>query len=103
MLAADALAVSGLRLAGGAAVEPCKQRRGRGLTTCACGPPSIVFLAAYAMLGLYPGVGLSPVEELRRLVLGTTIVYLVASASIVLTRETEFLARRASGRLGLLA
>ncbi len=53
-------------------------------------PAAIVFLAAYAMLGLYPGVGLSPVEELRRLVLGTTLVCLVASASIVLTRETGF-------------
>ncbi|HSW49717.1 MAG TPA: undecaprenyl-phosphate galactose phosphotransferase WbaP, partial [Bryobacteraceae bacterium] len=44
----------------------------------------------YAMLGLYPGVGLSPVEELRRTVLGTTIVYLVGSACIVLLRETDF-------------
>jgi Undecaprenyl-phosphate galactose phosphotransferase WbaP len=53
-------------------------------------PAAIVFLAVYAMLGLYPGVGLSPVEELRRLTLGTTLVCLVASASIVLTRETGF-------------
>jgi Undecaprenyl-phosphate galactose phosphotransferase WbaP len=49
-----------------------------------------VFVAAYAMLGLYPGVGISPVEELRRSVLGTTIVYLVGSACIVLLRETDF-------------
>ncbi len=53
-------------------------------------PALALFAAAYAMLGLYPGVGLSPVEELRRSVLGTTIVYLVGSASIVLTREMDF-------------
>ncbi|MFB3778491.1 MAG: undecaprenyl-phosphate galactose phosphotransferase WbaP [Bryobacteraceae bacterium] len=53
-------------------------------------PALAVFVAAYAMLGLYPGVGLSPVEELRRAVLGTTIVYLVGSACIVLLRETGF-------------
>ncbi|RPI18902.1 MAG: undecaprenyl-phosphate galactose phosphotransferase WbaP, partial [Acidobacteriales bacterium] len=56
-------------------------------------PASIAFLAAYAMLGLYPGVGLSPVEELRRTVIGTTIVYLVASASIFLSKEISFYSR----------
>jgi Undecaprenyl-phosphate galactose phosphotransferase WbaP len=53
-------------------------------------PALVVFVAAYATRGLYPGVGLSPVEELRRSVVATTIVYLVGSASIVLTRETGF-------------
>ena len=53
-------------------------------------PALAVFVAAYAMLGLYPGVGLSPVEELRRTVLGTTMVYLVGSACIVLLRNTDF-------------
>ncbi len=56
-------------------------------------PASIAFLAAYAMLGLYPGVGLSPVEELRRTVIGTTIVYLMASASIFLSKEISFYSR----------
>ncbi len=50
-------------------------------------PAAFVFLAAYAMLGLYPGVGLSPVEELRRSVIGTSMVYLVGSASIMVARE----------------
>ena len=53
-------------------------------------PVIVAFLAAYAMLGLYPGVGIGPVEELRRLSAGTSIVYLVGSASIVLIRETGF-------------
>ncbi len=50
-------------------------------------PAALVFLAAYATRGLYPGVGLSPVEELRRTVLGTSVVYLVATASIFLGKE----------------
>jgi Undecaprenyl-phosphate galactose phosphotransferase WbaP len=53
-------------------------------------PVSLAFLAAYASRGLYPGVGLSPVEELRRLTLGTTVVCLVGSAFMVLSRDATF-------------
>ena len=53
-------------------------------------PVSLIFVVAYASRGLYPGVGLSPVEELRRLVLGTTIVCLVGSAFLVLSRDNTF-------------
>jgi Undecaprenyl-phosphate galactose phosphotransferase WbaP len=50
-------------------------------------PEALVFLAAYATHGLYPGVGISPVEELRRTVLGTSVVYLVATASVFLSKD----------------
>jgi Undecaprenyl-phosphate galactose phosphotransferase WbaP len=50
-------------------------------------PVLLLFVAAYAALGLYPGVGLSPVGELRRIVIGTTIVDLVLASAIFLTRE----------------
>ncbi len=43
----------------------------------------------YAALGLYPGSGLNPVEELRSAVLGTTGGYLVFTASLFLSREVN--------------
>jgi Undecaprenyl-phosphate galactose phosphotransferase WbaP len=52
-----------------------------------------VSLLLYACVGLYPGAGLSPVEELRRIVLGTTAVYLVSIAAIFLSKEAELYSR----------
>ena len=46
-----------------------------------------IMILIYGVAGLYPGVGLSPVEELRRLCLSTTIFYLALGAVIFLTRE----------------
>ena len=43
-------------------------------------PRALLFLATYALRGLYPGVGLSPTEELRRLVLTTSLVFLALDA-----------------------
>jgi len=50
-------------------------------------PALTVFLLVYASIGLYPAAGLSPVEELRRVVSATTLVYLAASASIFLSKD----------------
>ena len=88
-LAADSLAVA---LAGGLAVLLWSliNRAVHAEAYLQLWPAAFVFLAAYAMLGLYPGVGLSPVEELRRLVIGTSMVYLVGSALIVVAREAGF-------------
>jgi Undecaprenyl-phosphate galactose phosphotransferase WbaP len=36
-------------------------------------PVGILFLSIYTLMGLYPGVGLGSVEELRRLSIGTTL------------------------------
>jgi len=44
-------------------------------------------IVMYGLARLYPGVGLSPVEELRRLVLTTTLFYLALAAVIFLFRE----------------
>ncbi|MFQ4138820.1 undecaprenyl-phosphate galactose phosphotransferase WbaP [Nodosilinea sp. PGN35] len=52
-----------------------------------------VFLLAYAVAGLYPAVGLSPVDELRRICLSTTFTYLVLAAGLFLTRESETYSR----------
>jgi Undecaprenyl-phosphate galactose phosphotransferase WbaP len=39
-------------------------------------PVIAIFFGVYAMLGLYPGIGVGPVEELRRLSTGTTLAAL---------------------------
>jgi Undecaprenyl-phosphate galactose phosphotransferase WbaP len=52
-----------------------------------------LFLLAYGVAGLYPAVGVSPVDELRRVCLSTTFVYLVLGASIFLFREGETYSR----------
>jgi Undecaprenyl-phosphate galactose phosphotransferase WbaP len=52
-----------------------------------------VFLLAYGVAGLYPAVGLSPVDELRRICLSTTFTYLVLGAGLFLTREGETYSR----------
>ena len=39
-----------------------------------------LFFISYASRGLYPGVGLSPVEEMRRLTISTSIVFLIIAA-----------------------
>lgn len=44
-------------------------------------------LVIYAIAKLYPAVGLSPVEELRRICLSTTLFYLALAAVIFLLRE----------------
>lgn len=46
-----------------------------------------VMVLIYGVARLYPGVGLSPVEELRRLCLSTTLFYMALGAVIFLTRE----------------
>ena len=40
-------------------------------------PLLLIFLLAYSMIGLYPGIGIGPVEELRRLTIATSIVFLI--------------------------
>ncbi len=50
-------------------------------------PAMVLFIAVYFIVGLYPGVGLAPAEELRRLTLATTLVYLVLAAGTFLFKE----------------
>jgi Undecaprenyl-phosphate galactose phosphotransferase WbaP len=52
-----------------------------------------LFVAAYTVVGLYPGVGLSPPEEIRRATLATTLVYLLIGAATFLFREAEVYSR----------
>lgn len=48
-----------------------------------------LFVVAYAFVGLYPGVGISPIDELRWTSLSTTLMYLALAALLLLRREGE--------------
>ncbi len=54
-----------------------------------------IFIVAYAMANLYPGIAMSPVEELRRLILTTTLLYLLLGSAIFLFREVAIYSRAA--------
>ncbi|AFY59493.1 undecaprenyl-phosphate galactose phosphotransferase WbaP [Synechococcus sp. PCC 6312] len=56
-------------------------------------PLLVFFPLSYAIVGLYPGVGMSPVDELRWLSLMTTLVYTVLGSVIFLVREGETYSR----------
>jgi Undecaprenyl-phosphate galactose phosphotransferase WbaP len=54
-------------------------------------PVLLLFLAAYALAGMYRVVGISPVEELRLTVLATTLAFLVLiGASFMLKESTAY-------------
>ncbi len=52
-----------------------------------------LFLITYAVLGLYPGVGLSPVEELRRLTAANGIMFLALAGAIFLNKDVATFSR----------
>ena len=52
------------------------------------GPTLALFPMAFAALGLYPGVGLNPVEELRRIISATTISFLVIVSGTFLAKSS---------------
>ncbi|HXG34505.1 MAG TPA: undecaprenyl-phosphate galactose phosphotransferase WbaP [Bryobacteraceae bacterium] len=56
-------------------------------------PLGAVCVAAYALFGLYPGVGINPAEELRRVVLAVSLVYLAGSAAIFLGKQAALHSR----------
>jgi len=56
-------------------------------------PALLLFLAVYALLGLYPGVGLSVPEEIRRVFTATTVVYLLLGSTTFLFKEAETYSR----------
>jgi Undecaprenyl-phosphate galactose phosphotransferase WbaP len=54
-----------------------------------------LFILAYSLAGLYPGVGIGPVEELRRVSLTTTLLYLCLGSAIFLFRGMALYSRAA--------
>jgi len=56
-------------------------------------PAVALFIAVFFIVGLYPGVGLAPAEELRRITLATSLVYLVLAAGTFLFKEGDTYSR----------
>lgn len=56
-------------------------------------PVVFLFVAVYTIVGLYPGIGQAPAEELRRLTLASTLVYLVLGVGTFLFKEGEAYSR----------
>lgn len=52
-----------------------------------------LFPLAYGLMGLYPGIGLNPAEEIRRTSAATTLVYLLLGSTTFLFKEAEFYSR----------
>lgn len=51
---------------------------------------TFIFLIAYAANGLYPAVGIRPHEELKRLTVATSLVYLILGATVNISRILLF-------------
>jgi Undecaprenyl-phosphate galactose phosphotransferase WbaP len=56
-------------------------------------PLAGLFVVTYAASGLYPGVGLSPVDELRRVTISTSLVYFLLGSTVFLRREEDAYSR----------
>ncbi|MEM7771472.1 MAG: undecaprenyl-phosphate galactose phosphotransferase WbaP [Cyanobacteria bacterium P01_E01_bin.6] len=52
-----------------------------------------LFVLAYATVGLYPGVAISPIDELRWISVATTLIYLVFGSAIFLFQEVDLFSR----------
>ncbi len=52
-------------------------------------PLALLFLIAFGTAGLYPGIGLNPVEELRRICLTASLVHLFMGTATFLIRDGE--------------
>lgn len=66
-------------------------------------PLILIFIGIYALRGLIPAVGISPVEELRRLSISTSIVALVLASIAYLTKTQTNYSRIVFGLTWLLA
>jgi Undecaprenyl-phosphate galactose phosphotransferase WbaP len=66
-------------------------------------PALVFFWAIYWFQDLYPGMGMTPVEELKRVITGTSLVYLVLAAGIFLTKESSAYSRGIFVFSGLLS
>ncbi len=56
-------------------------------------PALLLFPAAYALAGLYPGFGRSPVEELRKLSASTSMVYAALAVTVFLMKDAPAYSR----------
>ena len=66
-------------------------------------PLVFVFVVLYALTGLYPAIGISPVEEFRRLTLTTTAVFLGLATISFWVRSVEAYSRASFGLAWILS
>lgn len=66
-------------------------------------PLIFIFIAVYAWRGLVPAIGISPVEELRRLSVSTSIVALALASIAYLSKTPTFYSRIVFGLFWILA
>ncbi|MCS6952657.1 MAG: undecaprenyl-phosphate galactose phosphotransferase WbaP [Bryobacterales bacterium] len=88
VLAAADLAALTLALMLGTAFWLLLRPTASGAVAWSAWPIAVVCVGAFALLGLYPGVGINPAEELRRLAVGITLVYLAVSAAMFLGKQS---------------
>lgn len=62
----------------------------------------IIFPISYAINGLYPGVGIFPPEEMRRLTLSTSLVWVAVTALLFLTQSGKLYSRLVFSFFGIL-
>jgi Undecaprenyl-phosphate galactose phosphotransferase WbaP len=58
-------------------------------------PALALFLVIFALENLYPGVGVGPVEMLRKLIRGSSIVYLMLTTALFLSKGADLQSRGA--------
>jgi Undecaprenyl-phosphate galactose phosphotransferase WbaP len=56
-------------------------------------PGLVLFVLIFSGLGLYPGIGVNPVAEFRRIVVGTSVSYLLIIAAMFAAKESSFYSR----------
>ena len=56
-------------------------------------PGLLLFFGVFAAMGLYPGIGVNPVSEFRRIVVGTGISYLLIIAATFFAKESVLYSR----------
>lgn len=68
-------------------------------------PCLALFPIAYAAIGLYPGILLSPPEELKKITQGTSVIFLVLAGAVFLSKQGDLYSRGifVMGWLGSLA
>jgi Undecaprenyl-phosphate galactose phosphotransferase WbaP len=50
-------------------------------------PTLLIFFFVFSLVGLYPGIGINPIEEFRLILRGTSVVFLLIICGTVLLRE----------------
>lgn len=56
-------------------------------------PLLLLFPAAYAIAGLYPGILLSPPEELKKIAQSTSVIFLILLGAIFLSKQSDTFSR----------